>query len=114
MPTYVAERGEWFAGNIFTNPADGDILVDTGALGQGNFLVAVVGAANAAWVYDVQQRNAANTANIDSQRRRPASGNEDFPFPCKVFVTADERFRVVLSGAVTGQIQASLFVLAVP
>lgn len=112
MSDYVWNRGEWDSGDVFTDPSDGQVLVDTGALPAGYYLLAVIGGGSVAWVYDVQLRNAANTANIESQRRRPPAGNEDFPFPNKVFVGADERLRCVLSGAIIGQVQMSVWRLS--
>lgn len=99
----------WVSGSVNTNPADQTILVDSGAMTAGTYLFAVVGAGSVAWIYDVEQRNAANSANIDAQRRRPAAGNEDFLFPNKVTLAASERLRCILQGAVVGEVQMSLF-----
>lgn len=110
MPNrFVPNRGVWVSGDVFTNPSDGQVLVDTGALEAGDYLVATAGAGSVAWVYDVQQRNAANDGNINAQRRRPAAGNEDYPFPNKVFVNEGERLRCVLSGTISGQVQMSVY-----
>jgi hypothetical protein len=66
-------------------------------------------------VYDLQHRNAANSGNIDSQRRRmTGAGNDDFMAPNKITVAEGERARVVLVGGVTGEIQMSIFALEVP
>jgi hypothetical protein len=99
----------WASGVIATNPSDGAVLVDTGVLTAGNYLFAITGTGSAAWVYDLQHRNAANDGNVDSQRRRPAAGNEDFPLPNKITIAAGQRLRAVLVGAVTGEIQMSIF-----
>jgi hypothetical protein len=105
---FVVNTGRWESGLIYTDPADGQVLVDSGSLEAGSYLIGGMGAGSAAWVYDIQHRNAANTATLDSQRRRPAAGNEDFLLPNKIPVGPGERVRLVLVGAVTGQIQMSL------
>lgn len=108
-PYHVIGEGVWVAGSLLTNPEDTDILVDTGELPGGVYLFAVSGASDSAWVYDVQRRNAANTSNIASQRRRPPAGSEDFMFPNKIIVAPGERLRVVLVGGVTGEVQMSIY-----
>ena len=107
-------NGVWTSGAILTNPVDTTVLVDTGELSAGNYLVALVGAGSVAWVYDAQQRDAANATTIDSQRRRPAAGNEDFLFATKIVVVAGERLRCVLVGGITGEVQMSIFAQAIP
>lgn len=106
--------GIWQSGAMFTNPVDTTLLVDTGALAAGNYLVAVVGAGSVAWVYDGQQRDAANATNIDSQRRRPAAGNEDFLFASKIALALNERLRCVLVGTIVGDVQMSIFYQRIP
>ena len=107
-------RGRWWAGSILTNPTDGTVLVDSGPITAGTYLVALVGTGSVAWVYDFQHRDAANAANNNAQRRRPAAGNEDFLAPNKVQVASGERFRAVLVGNVTGEVQMSVFALEQP
>lgn len=102
-------EGVWQSGSVLTNPSDGDLLVDSGPLNQGYYLFAVMGAGSVAWVYDIQQRNADNDANVDSQRRRPAAGNEDCIFPSKVYVAQGQRLRCMLVGTIVGQVQLSVF-----
>ena len=106
-------QGVWFSGSILTNPTDGTVLVDTGPLEKGNYLMAFMGAGSVAWVYDIEQRNAANNGNVDSQRRRPAAGNEDAVFGSKVNLAENERIRCLLVGNITGQVQMSIFVAEV-
>ena len=103
--------GQWFPGSVLTNPNDGDVLVDTGQINPpGEYLFSVHGAGSVAWAYDVQYRNATNTGNNLSQRRRLAAGNEDFVFPNKLSnVLLNERIRLVLVGTIVGEVQMSLF-----
>jgi hypothetical protein len=108
--------GQWHTGNVLTNPSNGDVLVDTGplsALRGGYYLVGVVASATVAVVYDLQLRNAANDATVQSQRRRFAATdsnkNDDLMLPNKIQVTQDQRLRCVLVGSITGEVQVSLF-----
>ncbi len=110
---HLIGTGTWYSGSVATNPTTGTVLVDTGALGAGEYLVAFSGGGTVSWTYDAQHRNAANDANIDAQRRYCAAGNEDFIFPCKLTVAANQRFRAVLVGNITGDVQMSIFVLEV-
>lgn len=110
---YLQGTTGWVSGTVNTNPADQTVLVDSGALTAGSYLFAVVGAGSVAWIYDVQQRDSANATSVDSQRRRPAAGNEDFLFPNKITLASNERVRCILQGAVVGEVQMSLFYMEV-
>lgn len=101
--------GVWTSGSILTNPTNGTLLADTGQLVRGWYLFAVSGAGSGSWIFDVQHRNAANTANNDSQRRRPAAGDEDWILANPIFVETNERLRIVLSGDMVGEVQMSIF-----
>lgn len=112
-------EGQWFAGDVLTNPGNGIVLVDTGPISPpGEYLFAVHGTCDVAWVYDVQYRAADNLSTNTSpsgfpeaQRRRLAAGVEDFIFPNKLSnILLNERIRVVLVGAIVGQVQMSIFV----
>ena len=100
--------GNWTPGAVATNPADQAVLVDTGALPAANYLIHVTGAGSVAWVYDIQHRNAANSANIAVQRRRCAAGNEDLILGNKLTLAKDERIRCVLQGTIVGEVQMSI------
>jgi hypothetical protein len=106
--------GVWTTGAVLTNPVDTTVLVDTGVLTIGNYLVAFVGAGSVAWVYDGQHRDAANAVNVQSQRRRPAAGDEDWLFASKISIVAGERLRAVLVGTIVGEVQMSIFFQEVP
>lgn len=107
---YFFGDGQWFEGDILTNPTNGTVLVDTGPLLKGVYLIAVTGAGSADWVYDLQHRDSANATTVEGQRRRPAAGNEDWVFGNKIPVDTNERIRAVLVGNVTGEIQMSLLI----
>ena len=110
---YLQGDTGWVSGTVQTNPGDQTVLVDSGAMTAGQYLFAVVGAGSVAWIYDVQQRDSSNASNIDVQRRRPAAGNEDFLFPNKITLAANERVRCILQGAIVGEVQMSLFFMEV-
>lgn len=106
--------GRWIDGALLTNPTAGQVLVDTGVLTVGWYLIAIAGSASVDVVYDFQHRDIANGANEAVQRRRFAAGNEDFLFPSKIHVREGERIRAVLVTTITGELQLSIFALEVP
>jgi hypothetical protein len=111
MPSVVALLqgiGLLANGAILTNPTDGTLLIDSGPLNDGNYLLAVTGSGSVQFVYDLQIRNAANDTTLKFFRRRPAAGNEDFILPFKVDIVQDERVRAVLVGTIVGDVQLSL------
>lgn len=112
---HLQGTASWTSGSVFNAAPipDGTVLVDTGALTAGNYLVAVAGSGSVAWAYDVQWRTAANTANNAAQRRRNTAGPDDLLFGNKVTIAASERFRVVLVGDTTGEVQCSLMFMEV-
>ena len=105
---YVAD-GLWEDGAEATNPTDNQILVDSGPLRAGNYLFAVIAGASVDWVYVLEHRNAANDANLNTQKRYPLAGNDDFFSPNKIAIGEGERLRVRLVGSITGVVQVSLF-----
>ena len=113
--------GDWFPGLLTTNPADQAVLVDTAALAPGKYLAALIGYSTVAAIYDVQHRNAANTAGVNgptgnprTQRRAVAANlNDDWVLPNEFPIERGERLRVVLQGAIVGNIQVAIF-LRVP
>jgi hypothetical protein len=108
----MANAGTWYPGTILTDPTNGAILVDSGPVEGGYYLVGVVGSASVPLVYDLQRRNAANSVTVQSQRRRfggDPNENDDMLFPNKIPLQQNERMRCVLVGAITGEVQLSLF-----
>src|SRR6267142_2385400 len=109
-PAASSGAGTWYSGTLTTNPSDAAVLVDTGALAAGKYFLVVSAWASVAAAYDVQHRNAANSATNKSQRRAvAANGNDDLVLGTLTLV-ASERLRVAQAGALTGVIQVSLFV----
>lgn len=110
----LTTSGIWTSGAILTNPVDGTLLVDTGPLSNGNYLLACVGAGSVAWTFDTQLRDAANATSLQSQRRRPAAGNEDFLFASKIAIALNQRLRCLLVGVIVGEVQMSIFYQEIP
>lgn len=81
MPNLI---GEWTTGSILTNPTNGDVLVDTGAIKAGWYLVGVLASASVDVVYDLALSAAGVFANYSDlmakwrlrqrPRRKPVSG----------------------------------------
>lgn len=102
--------GTWTSGAVLTNPADQTVLVDTLAITPGGeFIFAIYMAGSVAMVYDVQLRDAANATTLNFQRSRPAAGNDYMIFPNKITLTAGQRIRCLLQGAIVGEAQGSIF-----
>jgi len=100
----------WFTAGAQTNPAIDAILADTLALTNGGVSsVTMCVSSTVACVVALEQRNAANTANIASHIFPVAAmAPVIIEFPGVPFAPS-ERFRVRLNAAITGQAQASLF-----
>lgn len=102
------------AGSVLTNPADTTVMVDTGQLEEGNYLFGFIIEASVAANVDIQHRNAANSANIDFIKIRVANAGTEYPlFPSKVRINTNQRVRLVMSGGITGEIQANIFYIRV-
>jgi len=99
----------WFQGSVLTNPADLTIVVDTGPMTAGNYLLSMLAAGSVAVVYDWQHRDASNTSTLHSQRRRWASGPIDDLFGNDIALASGERIRIILQGAIVGEFQGSIF-----
>jgi hypothetical protein len=99
----------WTTGGILTNPATDAIVADTGAYVGGQTQITAVIASTVASILIVEHRNAANTANINSQAVI-VSANETYVLQIPgVSLAPNERFRVRLFAGITGSLQASLF-----
>lgn len=85
-----------------TNPALNLLMADTGALAAGTWELRFTVGASAAADFQIQRRNAANTANVGDVviLKGPAgqSGQYIFTFHLEV----NERVRVVMDDALTG------------
>ncbi len=106
-------------GAILTNPVDQTVLVTTGSLSLTSsdtgtaFLLAAHGTSSVAWVYDFVQYASDGSTIQHRQRRRLASGTEDFVLPSKIVLKDNERISLVLQGGITGEVQMSIFYVPV-
>lgn len=98
----------WSSGPVLTDPTNGTVLVDSGSLEAGNYLIALVGSASVDIVLDLQQRNAANDGTVKDLRRRPSAGDIDLLFGNDVEISQGERIRAVLVGTITGEVALDL------
>lgn len=98
----------WVTEGIKSNPLNGAVLADTGAFGSdtsGNIKVIV--ASTVAGFATFEHRNAANDTTIKAQAF-PVSANGVVDVEFMVAPAQGERFRLVTTGLVVGQIQGSL------
>jgi len=99
----------WVTGGILTNPAIDTILADSGALAAGQTGVIFIFGGSVAAIATIEHRNAANTANLNSQVIAIAANDaKQYCLPGIIFA-ASERIRLRLNAAVTGSLQASVF-----
>lgn len=106
--------GEKIAGSVLTNPSDSTVIVDTGQLEEGNYLFGFIISNSVAANIDIQHRDAANSSNIDFMRIRIANAGTEYPlFPSKIKIETNQRIRLIMSGGITGGIQANIFYIRV-
>lgn len=113
--TTTLRDGVKVVGSILSNPGGGTLLVDTGALAAGNYLVGFIISHTAATYIDVQHRDSTNTANIENPIRLVYGGGDtEYPmWPSKITIALNQRLRVVMAQALVGDIQASVFLVLV-
>ena len=110
---YDVKAADWFTGGVLTNPITDAILADTGtivgALPNSYCINVIVISSNIAAVVILEQRNAANTANITSQAIL-IQANDTITYPrfCVVLTEVSQRIRLRLNLGVTGVMQASI------
>jgi len=99
----------WFSAGVLNNPAVNAILADTGAIpNAGSGRAIVVFSSDVAAIAIIEKRDAANTSNLNTQAIILAA-NETVSVELLGMVWAvNERFRVRLNAAVTGNVQASI------
>ena len=101
----------WIASGSVTNPTANQVMVDTGALsGPGKIEFCVYAASTVATAIRVQHMNAANSAAVqDPLVTVPANNFQTFCPKIPITYADGERFRVIMTGAVTGVVSVSLF-----
>jgi hypothetical protein len=100
----------WVSSGRVVNPVLDQVLCDSGALPAGSRYVTVYGSATVAAVFELQLRNAANSATLKSQILAvPASGTNQLNESVTSFPMADqERLRIIQVAAVTGSVSVSM------
>lgn len=88
-------------GTEATNPVTTDVMVDTGALGAGIYEFRVYIGATAAAHFEVQHRNAANSASNKVLILYGAAGQTGC-YPITLSLEANERVRVMMNDNLTG------------
>lgn len=110
LEALVALAGTLDTAGVQTNPVLDAILADTAALPAGKYLFQVFISSSVVAAFEVEHRNAANGANVFSQRVHvPASDTSRLPGPAFVLTMAlNERVRVRNVAALTGNVQAQI------
>jgi len=98
----------WSSGTLQVNPTDGTVLASISGLTGGKYMFATSGFGTAGWTYDIQLQDVNNTV-VQTQRRNPGTGTDDFLFPNKVSCLADYQLKLILRGGITGTVQMSIF-----
>lgn len=109
----VPASAEWLSSGRITNPIADQVIADTGALPGICRQFTAIASASVATIFELQLRNAANTATLKSQILAvPASGSittSDQPNNAAFCMADNERLRIVTVVGVTGSVSASLF-----
>lgn len=98
----------WFTGGIQVNPVINQIIADTLQLPAGVYGVELLVSATVNSAVVIEQRNAANTVNINSHIF-PLAANTTEKLKLLLNLAADERVRLRMNAGVTGSVQGSLF-----
>ena len=110
-PSTPQMTGDWYSGDLETNPIDDATIATTGQLQEGWYFIQMRVFASVDSIVEIVKRDATNASDVNAQRVacKAAIGNADFIGATKVFVSADERFIARMDGGVTGNVQASIF-----
>src|SRR5712691_6183864 len=99
----------WHTSGLLTNPATGDILADSQPLTAGAYAVIIVASSSVAAAVDLQVRDTTNTVTVQSQRLQLLASGTQVLGEFHITVLQDQRIRVIMSLAVLGTAQASIF-----
>ena len=102
----------WLSSGRLTNPLLDQVLVDTGAMSAGSYFFDAFAASSVASIFEVQLRDAANTATLKSQiiAVQATSSTWGFEIPSSTYldVAVNQRIRMIQVAPVTGQVSVSL------
>lgn len=95
--------GIWQPGSLLTGAVpDATTLANVTLLPAGWWLFGATGSCDIAWVYDFQILDQGGSIiSNQTQRRRPAAGNEDFYLPSAIRIPANSQVLLKLVGGVT-------------
>src|SRR5213596_2579449 len=93
------------ASPVVSNPTDGTIMCDSGALSRGPWLFGITGETDVSLVYRVVLVN----AGTELTRRRPAAGDIDWLQPSQEQINQNEIVRVLIVGAPLANVQMTLW-----
>lgn len=96
----------WATEGLKTNPSAGDILADTGPLAAGIASLTVIIWTDAGCNLNLVQRNALNTADVNSQSLQP--NGSMFLAPIPIITLLNQRLQITVDTGVNGHVQASL------
>src|SRR6266705_2950993 len=96
----------WVPSAVVSNPTDGTVLCDSGALSRGFWLFGVSGETDVSIVFDLK---AVTTLGKLLARRRPAAGDIDILVPNQVEMPQNEHVQVLIVGAPAATVQLTLF-----
>jgi hypothetical protein len=100
----------WASSGRVVNPAADQVIIDSGALGAGNRALQIVVASSVTATFELQYRNAANDTTLKSQIfALPGAGTFEINIPTGLDNVANERFRIITVGAITGTVSCSVF-----
>lgn len=106
----LTASAQWITSGIMTNPAANTIFAEFIAPADNNYRCSFLGASTVGAIVFYEWRNTTNTANVVSQAfPLPAMTPFAHSIPIPLFLLANERVRIRLSAAITGQAQGSLF-----
>lgn len=110
-PSTPQMTGDWYDGDLEVNPANDATIATTGQLQEGWYFVQMRIYSSINAIVEFVRRDATNSSDQNVQRVavKTAIGNADFISATKIFLNADERLIARMDGAVTGNVQASIF-----
>lgn len=95
----------WVPSAVITNPTNGQIMCDSGALQAGLWLFSIVGDCDVAIRYQV---TAVNVAQLLADRR-PAAGDIDWLQPSEVYLGPGEHVQATIVGNPSAIVQITLY-----
>ena len=102
------EQG-WVTEGISTTPAANEILADTGSLSAGNYDFNVHYSTTVDTFFEIQHRNAANTATLGYRHCRLIINNSYDAFLPNFKIASNERLRIIQGCAETDYVVADIY-----